>query len=202
MKKCAQWLVDWGGVEWAQVKSRVSQMAVDVKMKYSVDELESVAKFIATVVVPLAKERALASCLSKLHDIGEALKGKTPAYNHIIIGTRYNGSLTKKQLLNDIVLQAVGALIDMAEECSSDIAKQFDIPEGSVADHPVLVEVDGIVDAAKNAMCVCAAVNTIENFSKSAAGPQMAQDLLDDKEGIAGIPAVLKSKLGKLAKTS
>ncbi|CAK0849463.1 unnamed protein product [Prorocentrum cordatum] len=202
VNECAQWLFDGGGVNWAQVKNRVSQMAADVNMKYSVSELESIVMFAATVVAPLARERALDACLAKLKGIGEELKGKTPQYSHILTGTRYNASPAKKQLTNETTLQSVGALIDMAEEYSSDINKQFGITEEGVNDHPVLVEVDGVVDAAKTAMCVCAAVNTVEHFSKSADGPKMAQDILDNKEAIASVPGVLKTKLGALAKTS
>jgi len=183
---------------WGQTREVLVKAAKGLELKHPVETLDATMNFLSTTWVQSARAKGLDLVLMNVARMSKELKDKSPKFDHLITNTKYNTSLVKKQLVNAPCTVAA-TLVDHLSTLVASIAQVFGFSEQDVAGHPTLSEALGVVDSAKISLGVVAAVNAIEHFSKTAQGPSMAKELLDDKALAAGLPQALATKLRSLA---
>lgn len=177
---------------------KVFEGTVDKRMNIPFQKLGAMVSYITSTWLPIAKEIGLELCLKIAAKDTNDLKAKTPSWQHIVNGSKYNSTLAKRQLLN-CSASALGALTDKVETMLLNIKIVFDVSDEAEGDSEVFSEGQGIIDSAKLGLTVIAAICCIEQFSSKAEGPEMARSLLADKRHVVGLPAILQTKLRTLA---
>lgn len=198
---CFQWVLAATTLTWPQTRDLALECAPEAPLLYPVANMDHIINFVNATWLPTAMQKALRLALQVVAEKAQELRNKTPAYAHIITATKYNSTLAKKQLLAAPV-QVVGSLIEAIGSLVSEVKEVFELSEMAVAENATLSETDGVMEAAKLSMSVIAAVTAIESFAKTAQGPGMARQLLDDKKSSVGLPEVLRQKLRAMVAAS
>ena len=193
-----EWLKQMGGLSWHTLKSRQPSLP-QVKFRRSMADMDSIVNFLSTTWRDAVAKELANGLLCILEDKAKILKAKAPGWSHIISNSRYNAVLARQQLLDGTAVRMqVATLIDHTNTLMSAIVMKLKPLLPDIVTEPQYVEAEGIVEVAETAMLVVSGVNVVENYSKKAEGPGMAQEILDDS-GSKSLPDTLKSKLKAVA---
>ena len=193
---CFDWMENACGLAWLDLRSKADAQAVGSSLRYPTAQLGKVVTYLMSTWMPSVKAEAGKLITKAMDKKTEQLKSKTPVWNHILSNSRYNSTLARKQLLNCPNLSTVGQLIEEIEGMMGELGRL--LPEDVLAESTSAMEAEGVLEAAKVALAIVAAVHLVELKSKSDAGAQASELLRDPK---SGIPEVLKAKLRLLAKS-
>ena len=185
------WVHQNVGVNWAVMHPGLDELAGT--FKFSISMCDAVVVHLSSEWVPLAQTCLIGEVTAVLQNEAEALKAATPSWSHIVKPSVYNHTMAKKQLLSG--LEKVAGMIETVDFLARSITEASDAWGLSLAENVPMNMAEGVLDAARLAMTVCASVNVLEKYSAHPSGPKMAEDLLSEK----GLPESLRSHLKKVA---